>query len=121
MSKNPKHRHQTGGLQEKKVKVEPTKEEIKEEQAEIKAKRKEKRKERKKERGSFWGRMYTRLRDMFLELKKVNWPTFPQTVKKTGVVLGVVLVFGIVLFAINMGLTALFDLLTSQLEYQGDL
>ena len=113
---NQKHKHQTGGLQEKKVKVELTKEEIKEEQAELKQKRKEKRKERKKERGSFWGRLYTRTKDMFLELRKVTWPTPSMTAKKTGVVIGVVIVFSIVLFAINMGLTALFDLLTAQLE-----
>ena len=35
------------------------------------------------------------------ELKKVTWPTFKQTVKKTGVVLGIVIFFGVILFAID--------------------
>ncbi len=36
------------------------------------------------------------------ELKKVTWPTFPQVVKRTGIVLVVVIVFAVVLFAIDL-------------------
>ena len=111
MANNKKYKTQTGGLQEKKVKVEPTKEEIKQEQKEEKAKRKEKRKERKKDKPS----IVQRIRDMFAELKKVRWPTFSKTVAQTGVVLGVVLVFAVVLFGINYGLAELFNLLTRRM------
>ena len=34
------------------------------------------------------------------ELKKVHWPTFKQIVKATGIVLGIVVLFGIILFGI---------------------
>ena len=111
MADNKKHKHQTGGLQEKKVKVEPTKDEIKIEQKQEKQKRRERAKERKKDRPSLW----QRLRDVFGELKKVRWPTFSQTVAKTGVVLGVVILFSIIVFGIDQGLGQLFRLLTRPL------
>ncbi len=34
---------------------------------------------------------------IFSELKKVHWPTFKQVVKATGIVLGIVVLFGIIL------------------------
>lgn len=37
---------------------------------------------------------------MFSELKKVHWPTFQQIMKATGIVLGIVVLFGILLFGI---------------------
>ena len=45
------------------------------------------------------------------ELKKVTWPTFGSVVKKTGVVLTVVLIFAVVLFGIDRLLAWIFDLL----------
>ncbi len=36
------------------------------------------------------------------ELKKVTWPTFTDVVKRTGVVLAVVVIFAVVLFAIDL-------------------
>ncbi|MDR0462569.1 MAG: preprotein translocase subunit SecE [Christensenellaceae bacterium] len=106
-----KFKTQTGGLQEKKVKVEPTKEEIKQEIKEEKAKRKEKVKKEKADKPRFG----QRFKDLFSELKRVKWPTAGQAFKQTGVVLGVVLVFAVVLFGINFGLTELFKLLTKEL------
>ena len=106
-----KHKTQTGGLQEKKIKVEPTKEEIKQEIKEDKIKRKEKRKERKKDKVKFT----QKIRDLFAELKRVKWPTLPHALKQTGVVLGMVLVFSVILFGINYGLAELFNLLTKGL------
>jgi len=111
MGNNKKHKTQTGGLQEKKVRIEPTKEEIKEEQKAEKIKRKEKAKANKKERTS----MFKRLRDVGGELKKVRWPSFGQTLKQTGVVLGLVLVFALVVFGIDQGLSQLYKLLTKGL------
>ena len=37
---------------------------------------------------------------IFSELKKVHWPTFKQVIKATGIVLGIVVLFGIILLAI---------------------
>ena len=47
------------------------------------------------------------------ELKKVTWPTFPQVVKKTGVVLAVVLFFRVVLLGFDYVLKFMFKLLTN--------
>jgi|GEM_PF-465608 len=47
------------------------------------------------------------------ELKKVRWPTLKSTWAKTLVVLGVVLVFSIVIFLLDLGLGALYRILTS--------
>ena len=46
------------------------------------------------------------------ELKKVTWPTFAHVVKKTGVVLVVVIVFAVLLFGIDSFFGFLFGLLT---------
>lgn len=46
------------------------------------------------------------------ELKKVTWPKFPEVVKKTGVVLAVVIVFAVLLFGIDTLFGFLFGLLT---------
>ena len=47
------------------------------------------------------------------ELKKVNWPTAGSVIKKTGIVLAVVLIFAVVLFGIDRLLSWLFELLTN--------
>ncbi len=57
-------------------------------------------------------RMGRKLKEVFSELKRVTWPTFPKVVKSTGVVLVVVLVFLVVVTGINFGLQALLDLVT---------
>lgn len=38
--------------------------------------------------------------EMGSELKKVHWPTFKQTMKATGIVLGIVVLFGLLLLGI---------------------
>ena len=98
---------QTGGLQEKKVKVPPTKEEIKADKKAEKEKRREQRALKRKDRPSLWAR----LRDMLGELRKVRWPSFGHTLKQTGIVLGVVLIFSLVIFGLDSGLVALYKLL----------
>lgn len=42
-----------------------------------------------------------RFKEVFSELKKVNWPTFKQACKQTGTVLVVVAVFMLVVFGID--------------------
>lgn len=44
------------------------------------------------------------LSTMWAELKKVAWPKLPTVVKQTGVVIGVVLIFLIVITAVDFGL-----------------
>ncbi len=45
------------------------------------------------------------------ELKKVTWPTFGKVVKTTSIVIGVVVLCTLVLFALDRGLSFLYDLL----------
>lgn len=52
-------------------------------------------------------------KEMFSELKKVTWPTFGEVVKKTSIVIAVVLVFGVVLFGFDRLLSLLFNTLVS--------
>ena len=53
-----------------------------------------------------------KVKETVSELKKVNWPTFGQVCKKTGIVLAVVLIFAVALFGIDRLLSWLFGLLT---------
>ncbi len=53
-----------------------------------------------------------KIKETFSELKRVTWPTLPQALKSTGVVLVIVLIFLIVITAINYGFSALLQLLT---------
>ena len=57
-------------------------------------------------------RIGRKFKEVFSELKRVTWPTFPKVLKSTGVVLLVVVVFLVVVTAINFGLQALLDLVT---------
>ena len=70
--------------------------------------KKEKTKKKKEKQPSKVGKM---VKDTTSELKKVTWPTFGSVVKKTGVVLTVVLIFAVVLFGIDRLLAWIFSLL----------
>lgn len=50
-------------------------------------------------------------KEVFSELKKVSWPNFKTVVKNTGIVIVVVLVFTVILFGIDRGLAALYNLI----------
>ena len=58
-------------------------------------------------------RMGRKLKEVFSELKKVTWPSFGKVVRSMGAVLAVVIAFLVVFGAINYGLGALLDLITS--------
>jgi len=61
-----------------------------------------------------WGKAIGRkFREIFLELKKVTWPSFGKVVKETGVVLAVCLFFMVVITAFDLGLAELVRLVTS--------
>ena len=51
-----------------------------------------------------------KFKEMFSELKKVTWPDFAKVVKQTGVVLGVVLVFLVVIAGVDFCLEQLLQL-----------
>ena len=58
-------------------------------------------------------RMGKKIKEVFSELIRVTWPTFPKVVKATCVVLVVVLIFTVVVTAINQGLQQLLSLITN--------
>ena len=61
-----------------------------------------------------WGKAIGRkFREIFLELKKVTWPSFGKVVKETGVVLAVCLFFLVAITAFDLGLGALVRLVTN--------
>ncbi len=52
-------------------------------------------------------------RDTKGEFKKVIWPTFPAVVRNTGVTLAVCILLGLIICAVDIGLSALIDLMVS--------
>lgn len=72
---------------------------------------KEVKKNDKKGRESWFKRARAWLKRSWSELKKVTWPTFPEVVKNTGVVLLVVVCFTVVVCLFDTGLSALLNLL----------
>ena len=60
-------------------------------------------------------KLVKKIKETTSELKKVTWPTAGTVVKKTGVVLTFVIVFGLVLFGIDRLLAWLFELLTTSI------
>ena len=112
MSKKNNKKQETGGLQQPKMSV-VEKEELKKEKQKVRSK--EKKKKDKKEKSGKRFNPFVFLKGMFGELRRVKWPTFAMTVAKTGVVISVVLIFSIVLFGIDFGLSHLYDLLVGGL------
>jgi len=66
---------------------------------------------KKSDKPGFFKRLGGKIKDVFSELKKVTWPTFSKVVKRTGVVLVVVLVFLVVITAFDFGLGQLLNLI----------
>lgn len=61
--------------------------------------------------GAFFKRIGRKFKETFSELKKVTWPDFAKVVKQTGIVIGVVLAFLVVLTAFDYGIQALIRLI----------
>ena len=55
-------------------------------------------------------------RELIAELKKVTWPGFPKVMKETGVVIGIVLFFLVIVFGIDLGLSQLYRLLINAIN-----
>ena len=75
------------------------------------AKDKSSKKVDKKKKESRTKKLGKTIKETSSELKKVNWPTFREVAKKTGVVLVVVAIFAVVLLGIDYLLGLLFGLL----------
>ena len=76
-----------------------------------KTKQKEVKKDKKKnKKPNIFKRFGMKIKDIFSELKKVNWPSFADVVKKTGIVFAVVILFLVVIFAFDTGLLELLRL-----------
>ncbi|MBO4694979.1 MAG: preprotein translocase subunit SecE [Clostridia bacterium] len=69
--------------------------------------------EQGKKKESFFKRLGRWFRGLFSELKKVTWPTPKDVAKNTSVVVVVVLVFFVLLFAIDYVLAGLLSLLVN--------
>lgn len=54
-----------------------------------------------------------KMKEMWSELKNVTWPKMPKVIKQTGVVLGVILVFLILITAIDAGFGELLRVLVN--------
>ena len=54
-----------------------------------------------------------KIKETFAETKRVTWPTFGKALKATGIVLGIVLIFIVVVTGVNYGFSTLLELLTS--------
>ena len=56
---------------------------------------------KKKKKDKNKGSITQSARGTISELKKVTWPTFAEVVKRTGVVLAFVIIFGVIIFGID--------------------
>lgn len=77
----------------------------------VEAKTDAKKAKKKNGKPNIFKRLGAKIKDVFSELKKVTWPTFPKVVKKTGVVLVVVIAFLVVITAFDYGLMQLLELI----------
>lgn len=75
---------------------------------------KDKAKKKKEEQRERAGKitLKQRIKETGSELKKVSWPSFKEVMKKTGVVIAVVLFFAVILFAFDYLLSVLYNLMT---------
>lgn len=88
--------------------VEKEEKNVKEKSKEIKKNQGNKKKRQDKDGKKSLGQ---KSRAMFSELKKVSWPSFKEASKQTGVVLLLVVCFGLLLLGVNLLLGWLFSLI----------
>ena len=91
--------------------------EDKEPKKDEKSKKEEKSKDSKKEKDKKKGKkenkrgLIKKTKETASELKKVTWPSFADVVKKTGIVIAFVIIFGLLIFGVDMLLSWLVGLL----------
>ena len=66
----------------------------------------------KNKKPNWFRRVGAKIKEVFSELKRVTWPTFPTVLKTTGVVLVIVFVFMVVVTGVDFGLAALLELIS---------
>lgn len=79
--------------------------------AEVKEKAKEKAKKAKAKKARDSKPKTSKIKETFSELKKVSWPSFGKTVKQTGAVLVVVLLFMLIILGIDSLVSFLISLI----------
>ena len=67
----------------------------------------------KNKKPNWFRRAGAKIKETFSELKRVTWPKLPVVLKTTGVVLIIVAAFLVVVTAVDQGLLALLEELTS--------
>ena len=70
-------------------------------QAKDKKENKDKKNKKEKKKDKQNGGLGRKTKETMSELKKVTWPTFGEVVKKTGVVIAFVLIFGLFFYGVN--------------------
>lgn len=71
---------------------------------------------KKDKKPGFFKKLGLKIKDIFSELKRVNWPSFGKVVKQTGVVIVVVLIFLVVITAFDYGLLNLLKLISPSIK-----
>ena len=66
----------------------------------------------KNKKPNWFRRVGAKIKEVFSELKRVTWPTFPTVLKTAGVVLVIVFVFLVVVTGVDFGLAALLELIS---------
>lgn len=66
----------------------------------------------KNKKPNIFRRMGAKIKEVFSELKRVTWPKFTTVLKTTGLVLVIVLVFLVIVTAVDAGLLELLKLIT---------
>lgn len=77
-------------------------------------KQKDVKKNNKNKKPNFFKRIGLKIKDVFSELKRVSWPTFPKIIKQTGIVIVVVLIFLVVITAFDFGLLQLLRIVSPE-------
>ena len=67
----------------------------------------------KNKKPNIFVRMGRKIKETFSELKRVTWPSFGKALKATGVVLGIVLIFLVLVTGVNFGFSKLLELMTN--------
>ena len=68
---------------------------------------------KKKKAGKESAPKKSRIKETFGELKKVTWPSFGKAMKQTGMVLAIVLIFGVVVLGLDLLISFIINLLSS--------
>ena len=66
----------------------------------------------KNKKPNIFRRMGAKIKEVFSELKRVTWPSFPTALKTTAVVLVIVFIFLVVVTGVDFGLAALLELIS---------